>query len=431
VKRILSIWTIGVALCCGSAFAWQAPQAPVVVNPTPAPNVNGGTIVIVPNGPVISAPSDIIDLYEAAAGHWMAMLKDAAYDIFWTLTALDLAWFSIEIVLVYRMNHTIAAMMSMKKILVLSLFLALLGNADSWLPIIINTFPQLGSQATGITSIMPSDILATGLTMSGKLLSSAVKSSFTLDLGAMGAFLIAAIGILLSFCWLTGQFVLAKVETILALGTGYPFLAFGGSRWTAGYVERYWTFAVSAGIKMMTQYILLGLGTMATRNWVNQVNGLSLWILNAEVAWSVLAGTLIYVMVCWGCSKLASSILAGSPSLTGSDMLGIAGSAISAVAMASSLIPGVGAVTSAAGTGAGKAVSAAGASAGSGSAPSTPAAAPVAAASSSGSSNAKPPASAPGFASKAAEVAGRIISNIPHAGPHGGGAPRFGGFAHD
>jgi hypothetical protein len=197
------------------------------------------------------------------------------------------------------------------------------------------------------------------------------------------------------------------------------------------YVERYWTFAVSAGVKLMTQYLLLGLGTIATRNWVNQVNGLSFWSLNAEIAWSVLAGTLIYVMVCWGCSKLASSVLGGSPSLTGSDMLGLIGSAVSGAAVASSLIPGAGAVTSSVGSGAGKAISAAAGSAGSGSAPAAAASAPpTAAAASSVAGSAPAAASAPGFASKVGSV-GRMISNVPHAGSHGGGAPRFGGFAHD
>ena len=49
------------------------------------------------------------------------------------------------------------------------------------------------------------------------------------------------------------------------IGAGVIFLGFGGSRWTAAYVERYIAYAVSVGMKILVLYLLIGAGMTVSR----------------------------------------------------------------------------------------------------------------------------------------------------------------------
>ena len=53
---------------------------------------------------------------------------------------------------------------------------------------------------------------------------------------------------------------MALVESYVVVGAGFIFLGFGGSRWTAPYVERYIALAVAVGVKLMVLYMLIGAG---------------------------------------------------------------------------------------------------------------------------------------------------------------------------
>jgi type IV secretion system protein TrbL len=402
--------------------------------PMVAQSVNGGTIVIVPNGPTISSPSDIVNIYESTVGRWIQVLQGYAFDIFFTLAGLELAWFGIEILLAFRFNFTIAAVMTINKVLKLGIFLSILMNADTWIPAIVNLFPVLGQKASGITSIKPSDVLVTGLTIGASLMKASGKAGLTLDLHVSLALVIGAIGIVLCFIWLTAGFVIAKLETILAIGVGFIFCAFGGWRVTTNFVERYFGFAMASGIKLMTQYMFLGLGMNVAQSWVAQAQNLSFWSLNVDVCWSILGGCLLYALVVWHVSKLASGVMAGQPSLTSSEALGLMGAMVSAAAVGFSAIPsagasvaaGAGAAAAGAGAGSTGAVAAAGTASAAPAAAAAPSAASFAgsgggsAAATGGSAGGPAPASAPNLANSLSAL-GRVMSSAPHGGGGGGG----------
>ena len=71
---------------------------------------------------------------------------------------------------------------------------------------------------------------------------------------------LAAVVIVVSFVVITVEFVVTKVQTFLAMGMGFFFLAFGGSTWTRTYVERYFSYAVASGVRLMTLYFLVNAG---------------------------------------------------------------------------------------------------------------------------------------------------------------------------
>jgi type IV secretion system protein TrbL len=53
---------------------------------------------------------------------------------------------------------------------------------------------------------------------------------------------------------------LAMVESYLVIGAGSDFSWFGGSRWTAAYVEGYIAYAVSVGMKILCFLFACGPG---------------------------------------------------------------------------------------------------------------------------------------------------------------------------
>ena len=68
---------------------------------------------------------------------------------------------------------------------------------------------------------------------------------------------------------------MALVESYVVVGAGFIFLGFGGSRWTAPYVERYIALAVAVGVKIMVLYLLIGGGITISAGWVARANSIS------------------------------------------------------------------------------------------------------------------------------------------------------------
>src|SRR5260370_31777569 len=145
----------------------------------------------------------------------------------------------------------------------------------------------------------------------------------------------AALLSFLAFLGLCIQFVVATVESYLVIGAGFLFLGFGGSRWTAPYVERYIAYAVSAGVQIMLIYLLIGAGYILSNGWVTAAQNIAFSTQPATDALDIAAAAVIFLMICWNAPKLAAAILGGSPALTGGDAVATGGAILGgAVAVA-------------------------------------------------------------------------------------------------
>ena len=82
------------------------------------------------------------------------------------------------------------------------------------------------------------------------------------------ALVFCAVVIFIAYLAIAIQFVVAMVESYLVIGAGVIFLGFGGSRWTAAYVERYIAYAVSVGMKILVLYLLIGAGMTVSQGWI-------------------------------------------------------------------------------------------------------------------------------------------------------------------
>ena len=314
---VLTTAVFGVSLAAAPTASAQAPPT----QPTPSS--------------IESGPSDILDDYQNAMGQWESAATSAAATLFALLAAIEVTWTAIVMTLEKTdMQAWVATVI--KKLMGIGIFWALLKYGATWLPAIVNSFIKIGQNGSNQTALNPSSILVEGLNISGKLFSTAGQMGLSFDFGTALCIAFAGIGIFLSFAIVCVHFVMAMVESYIVLGAGYIFLGFGGSRWTSSYVERYIGLAVNVGVRLMVLYLLIGLGQTFATQWETRAGSIQYTSAGVQTAFGLLGSTLIYAAVCWTAPKLVGSIMGGSPSLTGGDLIatGVAAAAAGLTAVA-------------------------------------------------------------------------------------------------
>jgi type IV secretion system protein TrbL len=266
-----------------------------------------------------------------------------------------------------------------------------------------------------------------GVKIFGNLFGAAVSAGLWLDLANAIALIFAAACILLSFIVITCQFIITQVQIFLSLGMGYFFLAFGGSKFTTPYVERYFALSIGIGIRMMTLYLLVGGGWFITNTWANRASQIGLTAAGIQQAWIIAAVSIIYGFVCWYVPSFIGAMMSGSPTLSHTDMLAFtAPVAMGAIAMMTGG-SGVAAAVTSAGSGGGGVL--AGGNTPPSSPPSggTPSSSPVS--SPTGGSGGAGASTGVSVAAGVMRGAGTVASRMPSSGS-AGSTPHFSGFGH-
>lgn len=202
-------------------------------------------------------------------------------------------------------------------------------NVTIWFPSIITGFVQLGKAASGVQSLGPSELLQQGANIAGTIFSTARPIVAAVPGLGLGYF-IAAAAVMAALFIMSLQFSITLIDSYIAIGLASYFIWLGGSRWTVSYVEQYFAFCVAVGVKLMALYLLVGAGWGITNQWKAEAAQNTGPIDNILNGWIIAVGALFFAMLCWHCSKLVSSVLGGSPTLTGSDAVAFFGSVAAA-----------------------------------------------------------------------------------------------------
>lgn len=216
----------------------------------------------------------VTNTFKPLQNKWFAALSHEALILFMLLLSIDVCWLGIQSMLTKKPLEELFPSV-VKKLIVACFFLAILQNAGSWVPAIINSFTDAGTKASGIGGLSPSGIMTQGVNIAAQILGAAPATAHTGTmfgnaLAAMkaditGGFLIeyierllVAIAILLSFTMIALEMCVTLIQSYFVLGAGVLFLGAGGSRWTTKYVDAYLNFAISTGAKLFTIYLLVG-----------------------------------------------------------------------------------------------------------------------------------------------------------------------------
>jgi type IV secretion system protein TrbL len=292
-------------------------------------------------GPIVNGPTNIINQYRSVRTAWLTTAAGYANRLFGILALIEFAWTGI-ILLLDKTDLQGWTSALIRRMMFVGAFFALLQFGTTWIPAIIDSFVTVGQAASGVATLSPSAILARGLEITGDLLVGAAQSGWLAAFGTALCMVFAALLSFLAFLGLCIQFVVATVESYLVIGAGFLFLGFGGSRWTAPYVERYIAYAVSAGVKIMLIYLLIGAGYILSNGWVTAAQNIAFSTQPATDALDIAAAAVIFLMICWNAPKLAAATLGGSPVLTGGDAVATGGALLGgAVAVAGLAAGGV------------------------------------------------------------------------------------------
>jgi len=295
-----------------------------------------------------TVPTDILTQFRNQRILWSTNVWLYANRLFGILALIEFTWSAVTMVLDKTDLQSWTSAL-IRKIMWIGAFYALLINGRNWIPAIIDSFEQIGSNAAGMAHpLSPSDVMAQGIQIAGALMDSAGSSGFFTNPGPAFALVFCAILIVLSYVITTINFVVVMVESYIIVSVGFVFLGFGGSRWTAPYVERYIGLAVSIGIKIVLIYCLISAGFNLGVGWASEATSVGTSPHPALVAFDAMGGAVIFMMLCWQIPKLFGAVLGGAPALTGGDLV-TTGTALAAGAFAAGSL-GAGAIASVAGT---------------------------------------------------------------------------------
>jgi type IV secretion system protein TrbL len=274
-----------------------------------------------------NAPTSILDEYKNLEGQWISKLLGAAQRLFVLLAGIEVVW-SFTLLALEKADFQLLTAAIIRKIMWIGIFYALLlygvtPDGSGWIPAILNSFQLLGQNASSVGPLGPSAIVGFGVNTSVDLLSAASDAGFLTDMGTALTLVFCAVVIFIAYLAVAIQFVVALVESYLAVGGGVILLGFGGSRWTAPYVERYVAYSVSVGLKILILYLLVGAGMTLSQGWAQVALGIGNSAEPARTGFDLAAAAVMFLAVCWMSPKLASAILGGATTLTGGDLAAV------------------------------------------------------------------------------------------------------------
>jgi type IV secretion system protein TrbL len=286
------------------------------------------------------APSAILQQYRDQRLTWFTNVWPYANNLFGMLALIEFAW-SAAVMLLEKTDLQSWTAALVRKIMWLGAFYALLLYGRIWIPAIIDSFEIIGQNASGTGPMSPSDVFDRGIDLAGALMATSSSAAFFTNLGTSLCMVVTGIITALAFIAITVQFVVAMVESYVIVAAGFIFVGFGGSRWTAPYVERYIGLGVSNGVKIMLLYLLIGTGMGLSVDWMTQAQNIASNSSPAMSALEIMGASIIFMMLCWQIPKLFAAVLGGSPALSGGDLVSSASLlAGGAVALGSAALTG-------------------------------------------------------------------------------------------
>jgi len=296
------------------------------------------------NGPL----GKILNSYQSATNKWISQLLKYAKDLFLLLAGIEFSWTAIILLFEQReLEGWVAAFI--RKLMWISFFYAVLLNAPTWIPAIIDSLRIIGQNVGNTGTMTADDILNFGISLGGQVLTAA--GAVTIGLLTLGnlawMLLLGAIAVVIILCYvaLALQFVMTQIEGYIVISAGMMYLGFGASRWTSSYVERFLASAVTTGIRLMVFFLIIGLGTTLGQNvWIPAARNIVFEVIGSNYsgacndAFALTAGVIIFTVLAFRLPKLVAGVISGSPSLSAGDVTGMMGAMVGGAAAVAGMV---------------------------------------------------------------------------------------------
>lgn len=275
----------------------------------------------------------IVNSAEIASGGWVNTALGYAQNLFFGLAAIEFVWAGTQLLL-QKSELSEAVVGLLMKIVTIGFFGMMLTMAPTWMPIVMESFKIAGQNIAGAPNLSPSSVIDQGIGVAALMIERGMgmnggfmQAAFGDGLGKwfLSAIIIGLSGIMvvLAYVVVAVQLAITLIESFIVIGGGILMLGFTGSRWTMSFGERFFGYAVSIGVKLLTLYLIVGLGSTMTTAIMDHISTIAaangghlgftdfLGVGGASVAY----GAIGYLV-----PGLAGTMLNGSPSLSMSNM---------------------------------------------------------------------------------------------------------------
>lgn len=268
--------------------------------------------------------------YYAQEQQWFSVVQPLAINLWMTLFGVEIAWFGAKRVLFKVDIHSLIPAL-VKTLLFAAIGLAFIKNGATWFHDIVASFADVGSQAANIPTITPDTIMADGLNVAAALVNGMGKIGATMasksllgDLvGNPGVMIVGGlfgILIILAFIVVAAEFIVIQVMSYILFGVGIILLGFSAFRPVASFAEKYFSAAISVGVRMMILYVIVGIGMGIANAWPQEITQSPTF----DTALLVLGQAAIFGYLAVKIPSLAASLLQGSLNSGGGEMLATA-----------------------------------------------------------------------------------------------------------
>ncbi|MDA8154637.1 MAG: P-type conjugative transfer protein TrbL [Acidithiobacillus sp.] len=268
--------------------------------------------------------------YQAQEQQWFSVAQPLARNLWLSLFMVEIFWFGAKRVLFKVDIHSLIPAL-VKTIIFAAIGLAFIENGATWFHDIVASLAEVGSRAAHIPTITPGTILADGMNVAAALVNGMGKIGATMasksilgDLvGNPGVMILGGIfGILviLAFIVVTAEFIVIQVMGYILFGVGIIMLGFSAFRPVASFGEKYFSAAISVGVRMMILYVVVGIGMGIAQSWPAEITASPTF----DTALLVLGQAAIFGYLAVKIPSLAASLLQGSLNTGGGEMLATA-----------------------------------------------------------------------------------------------------------
>jgi type IV secretion system protein TrbL len=321
---LAAAFALAIALFC--TVPAQAQTFPVTAAPVSPAQTGAVSGALFGQTPALPDPGGLFTSLEQQAATWEMTTQTYANDLFFGLVALDIAWTLVGALLGRGELGEMLIALTQKLVTFNLVYWVFVVNGLGIVQTIITSFVKAGnSLGSGPTD--PVSIFTIGATVASPMVLAATALGFVPDevlgtgftnlgQGLIESNIIGATLTIGAFAFLAGTLALAIVEAYVVTSVGILMTGFLGSRWTVSLGEKYFSYAVSVGVKLMMVYVVLGM--------VYPLAPLIAGFAFVPVIGPLLAGGVaaVVAMLAYAAPQFAASLISGS---SNSSFAGFAG----------------------------------------------------------------------------------------------------------
>lgn len=269
---------------------------------------------------------------ESKSAGWQAKVIEIGKNTFTLLAIIEFAWAALYWAF-QKDNLSSLSVEIIKKIMLISFFYLLLTKGPDYAQIIIKSFSQVGSEAMAIPTLTTDKIIATGLAAVDQLWKHCPTGFFSI-LGALDRIIMAAFAtviVIIAFVIVAAQWLCIAIEASILLAAGAIFLAFGASSFLKSHTEKYFSYALNVGVRLLVLTIVVGLMISVSNDVTAGYN------FKIPQMMQIAGMAIVTCLLAMKAPEMASSAFGASFGLSAG---GVAGSAQSGISSAMSLAGG-------------------------------------------------------------------------------------------